>query len=197
MIGEDASGAAQLLALQRSVPYPIVLVGGLWTAQILAMRAAATGIRVAVETGRAPAWHALSVAGASGPHPITLHGVGDLPSLQPTPLSPALVVRDCGVHPPRATAAGPWQPVLTLLHHLGPAAPRLLRTAALVGLQRLSPAEADQAAAVLGLTARERAALPELPDGVTLWCAGPDRRRVTTPANDVETGLLGNPRRIG
>lgn len=197
VIGEDATRAPQLLGLQRPTPYPVVLVGGVWTAQILALRASATGIRIAVETGRAPSWAALATAGANGPCPLTLHGVGDLPPLDPSPANPVLVVRDCGVRPPRDSATpGPWQSVLTLLPHLGPAAPRLLRTAALVGVQRLSPAEAEQTATVLGLTRQEAAALPELPDDVTLWCAGTDHRRVTTTVTDVETGLLGNPRRI-
>ncbi|WP_119295955.1 hypothetical protein [Streptomyces sp. YIM 130001] len=196
VIGQDAAGTPQLLGLQRPAPYTVVLVGGLWTAQILALRAAATGIRVAVETGRAPAWSAVAGAGAQGPHPITLHRVGDLPPLDAAPATPALVVRDCGVQPPRSPAAAPWQSVLTLLPHLGPAAPRLLRTAALVGLQRLSPEEAEQAAPALGLTGQERALLPGLPGGVTLWCAGADHRRIATTVTDAETGLLGNPRRI-
>lgn len=56
VIGVDAEGQPAVLGLNRPTPYDVVLIGGLWTAQVLALRAAATGARVAVETGRAPAW---------------------------------------------------------------------------------------------------------------------------------------------
>ncbi len=52
VIGVDAQGQPAVLGLNRPTPYDVVLIGGLWTAQVLALRAAATGARVAVETGR-------------------------------------------------------------------------------------------------------------------------------------------------
>ena len=45
-----------MLGLNRPTPYDVVLIGGLWTVQVIALRAAATGARVAVETGRPQAW---------------------------------------------------------------------------------------------------------------------------------------------
>lgn len=69
VIGADEEGFPAVLGLNRPSPYEITLVGGLWTAQVLALRTAATGARIVVETGRAPAWASLArppaAAGAS------------------------------------------------------------------------------------------------------------------------------------
>ncbi len=76
VIGVDAEGRPAVLGINRPVPYDVALIGGLWTAQVLALRAAATGARVAVETGRAQAWTALAQAAGGGQPCITLHDVG-------------------------------------------------------------------------------------------------------------------------
>ncbi|MFV2121729.1 hypothetical protein ACE14D_26175, partial [Streptomyces sp. Act-28] len=60
VIGDDAEGNPRIVGFHRSTPYDVLLIGGLWTAQVLALRAAGTGARVAVETGRAQAWTALA-----------------------------------------------------------------------------------------------------------------------------------------
>lgn len=56
VIGVDAEGRPAVLGVNRPTPYDVVLIAGLWTAQVIALRAAATGARVAVETGRPQAW---------------------------------------------------------------------------------------------------------------------------------------------
>lgn len=56
VIGVDAENRPAVLGLNRPLPYDVVLIGGLWTVQVIALRAAATGTRVAVETARAQAW---------------------------------------------------------------------------------------------------------------------------------------------
>ncbi|MFI1112891.1 hypothetical protein ACH4TU_33720 [Streptomyces physcomitrii] len=45
VIGVDAESRPAVLGINRPTPYDIVLIGGLWTAQVLALRAAATGAR--------------------------------------------------------------------------------------------------------------------------------------------------------
>lgn len=197
VIGEDAEGRPQLVGFHRSTPYDVLLIGGLWTAQVLALRAAGTGARVVVETGRRQEWTTLAQAAGAGLECITLHDVGRVPPMGATVGSPVVVVRDCGMRPPRGrVVSSPWQSVLTLLPYLSPVAPRLMRSSTLVGVQRVSPQEAQQIGRILGLTQPEVAALPTLADGVTLWCSGRERHWVMTSGTDAESGLLGTARRM-
>ena len=111
--------------------------------------------------------------------------------------SPVVVVRDCGMRPPRGrVVSAPWQSVVTLLPYLSPAAPALLRKASLVGIQRVSPDEAAQIGRIVHLPTTATQSLSTLADGVTLWCTERDRQFVMTQATDAETGLLGAARRM-
>ncbi|MFF4247917.1 hypothetical protein ACFYY2_26120 [Streptomyces sp. NPDC001822] len=197
VIGVDAEGRPAVLGINRPTPYEVTLIGGLWTAQVLALRSAATGARIAVETGRAQAWTGLAQAAGGGQPCIALHDVGRVPPQGASAGSPVVVVRDCGMRPPRGrVVAGPWQSVVTLLPYLSPVAPRLMQKSALVGVQRVSPDEAGQIGRILHLSAAETQALSTLADGVTLWCSDRDRQFVMTQATDAESGLLGGARRM-
>ncbi|MFE0044742.1 hypothetical protein [Streptomyces albireticuli] len=197
VIGADPREAPAVLGLARPTPFDAVLIGGAWTAQIIALRTVGTGARVAVETARRQLWTGLAQAANGGQQCVTLHDVGRVPPQGPTVHSPVLVVRDCGVRPPRGrVVAAPWQPVLTLLPYLGPEAPRLMDSADLVGVQRVSPEEARHLGRLLGLPQEDVDALPTLRDGLTLWCAGGTRMYVDTRATEPETGLLGAARRM-
>ncbi|MGW5973834.1 hypothetical protein [Streptomyces sp. NPDC055186] len=197
VIGVDAEGQSAVLGLNRPTPYEVVLIGGLWTAQVFALRAAATGARVAVETGRAQAWTQMVHAMGGGQNGLAVYDVGRVPPLGASAGTPVLVVRDCGMRPPRGrVVSGPWRSVLTLLPYLSPVAPRLIRQARLVGVQRVSPDEAGELGRSMGLPRDDVEALPTLADGVTLWCADRDRQYVMTQPTDAEIGLLGTPRRM-
>ncbi|MFF5345704.1 hypothetical protein ACH46L_30475 [Streptomyces althioticus] len=197
VIGVDAQGQPAVLGLNRPTPYDVVLIGGLWTAQVLALRAAATGARVAVETGRPQAWTQMMHAMGGGQNGLSVYDVGRVPPQGASAGTPVLVVRDCGMRPPRGrVVSGPWQSVLTLLPYLSPVAPRLVRQARLVGVQRISPDEAAELGRTMGLPRADVDALPTLVDGVTLWCSDRDRQYVTTQPTDAEIGLLGTPRRM-
>ncbi|MFB7591571.1 hypothetical protein [Streptomyces sp. NPDC056169] len=197
VIGVDAENRPAVLGINRPVPYDVTLIGGLWTAQVLALRAAATGARVAVETGRAQAWTPLAQAAGGGQPCVSLHDVGRVPPQGASAGSPVVVVRDCGMRPPRGrVVSAPWQSVVTLLPYLSPVAPRLLEKSSLVGVQRVSPDEAAQIGRIMGLPRHEYEALSTLADGVTLWCTQSDRQFVMTQATDAETGLLGGARRM-
>ncbi|MFB7917796.1 hypothetical protein [Streptomyces sp. NPDC056061] len=197
VIGVDAQGRPAVLGINRPDPYDVTLIGGLWTAQVLALRAAATGARIVVETGRGQAWTALAHAAGGGQPCVTLHDVGRVPPQGPSAGSPVVVVRDCGMRPPRGrVVSAPWQSVLTLLPYLSPVAPRLMEKSSLVGVQRVSPDEAAQIGRILHLPDAETQALSTLADGVTLWCSARDRQFVMTQATDGETGLLGGARRM-
>ncbi|WP_286169329.1 hypothetical protein, partial [Actinospica acidiphila] len=197
VIGVDAQKQPAVLGLNRPTPYDVVLIGGLWTAQVLALRAAATGARVAVETGRPQAWTQMMHAMGGGQNGLSVYDVGRVPPQGASAGTPVLVVRDCGMRPPRGRVmSGPWQSVLTLLPYLSPVAPRLVRQARLVGVQRISPDEAAELGRTTGLPRADVDALPTLVDGVTLWCSDRDRQYVTTQPTDAEVGLLGTPRRM-
>ncbi|MEU8031462.1 hypothetical protein [Streptomyces sp. NPDC049099] len=197
VVGVNAEGQPAVLGVNRPTPYDIVLIGGLWTAQVMALRAAATGARVAVETGRAQAWMPMVHAMGGGQNGLAVYDVGRVPPQGASAGTPVLVVRDCGMRPPRGrVVSAPWQSVLTLLPYLSPVAPRLMRQARLVGVQRVSPDEAAEIGRVMGLPRPELETLPTLPDGVTLWCTERDRQYVVTRATDAETGLLGVARRM-
>lgn len=197
VIGADAEGRPQMIGLHHPVPYDVTLIGGLWTAQVLALRAAGTGTRVAVETGRAQVWRNLVQAAGADQECISLHEVGRVPPLGPTVGSPALVLRDCGMQPPRGRVASlAWQSVVTLLPYLSPVAPRLLRNSDLVGVQRVSPDEAREIGRIMQLPRQDVDPLSTLGDGVTLWCTRQHRHYTVTQPTDSESGLLGTARRL-
>lgn len=197
IVGLDAQGRPAVLGLHHPLPYEIVLVGGVWTAQVLALRAVGTGVRVAIETGRPQLWTRLARAANGGVELMTLHEVGRVPPMGPTLASPVLVVRDCGIRPPRGRVAStPWQTVLTLLPYLSPVAPRLLERAAVAGVQRVSPEEAERLAPLLGLPRERAEALPVLSEDATLWCTRRGRQLVRLVPTDSESGLLGTARRV-
>ncbi|MEU6601474.1 hypothetical protein AB0L10_36190 [Streptomyces flaveolus] len=197
VVGVNNEGQPAILGVNRPTPYDIVLIGGLWTAQVMALRSAATGARVAVETGRPQAWMQMVHAMGGGQNGLSVYDVGRVPPQGASAGTPVLVVRDCGMRPPRGrVVSGPWQSVLTLLPYLSPVAPRLLRQARLAGIQRVSPDEAAELGRTMGLSRTEVESLPGLPDGVTLWCTDRDRQYVLTQPTDAEIGLLGTPRRM-
>ncbi|GEB53910.1 MULTISPECIES: hypothetical protein [Streptomyces] len=197
VVGDDTGGRPRIVGFHHPSAFNAVLIGGLWTAQVLALRMAGTGARVAVETGRAQVWTNLVRAAGAGQECIALYDVGRVPALGPTVSSPVVVIRDCGMRPPRGRVSSmPWQAVLTLLPYLSPVAPRLLRAADLAGIQRVSPDEAAQLGRLVQLPQQDVDALPTLGDGWTLWCTRRERQYAMTQPTDAESGLLGMPRRL-
>lgn len=197
IIGVDPQNQPAVLSLIRPTALDVVLVGSMWMAQVLAMRTVAVGARVAVETARPPAWGAMAQAAGGGQQCVTVHDVGQIAPQGPSVSSPVLLIRDCGARPPRnQLAPSSWQSVVTVLPFLGPKAPRLLARADLVGLQRLSPEEADVVARIMRLPQAVVDALPTLSDNALLWCTPDDHQFVLTQPTDAETGLLGSPRRM-
>nr|WP_232248612.1 hypothetical protein [Streptacidiphilus rugosus] len=197
VVGTEGSGAPAVLGLFRPRAYDVVLVGGVWTAQLIALRAAATGARVAVETGRGQAWSPVAQAAGGGQPCMTVHPIGRLGPQGASVASPVLVVRDAGPRPARTRlSAAPWQAMLTLLPYLAEGAERLLTSADLVGVQRVAPQEASLIARALGLPAEEEAALPNLGDGVTLWTNRRSRAFVQGGPTASEAQVLGQARRV-
>lgn len=197
VIGVDAARQPVTLGVNRPAAFDMVLVGGLWAAQVIAFRTVATGARVAVETARPQVWTAMAQAAGGGQQAVTIHEPGRVPPQGASVAGPVLIVRDCGAQPPRGrVSAAPWQSVLTLLPYLGPNAPRLLQNAELVGVQRVSPQEAEVVGRILAVPAADLAVLPTLDDSITLWCTRRHRQFVMTEPTDAESGLLGTARRV-
>ncbi|MFJ1707987.1 hypothetical protein [Kitasatospora sp. NPDC088346] len=197
LIGVDPQQQPAVIGLFRPSSYEVVLVGGMWTAQVIALRAAATGARVAVETGRPQAWAPMAQAAGGGQPCVTVHQVGRLGAQGASVTSPVLVVRDLGARPSRSRlSATPWQTTLTLLPYLGPNASRVINAADLVGLQRISPQESDLVGRLLSLGEAEVAALPTLGDNITLWATRMRRQYVMTNPGEAEAQVLGGARRM-
>ncbi|MGW4808228.1 hypothetical protein [Kitasatospora sp. NPDC004272] len=197
VIGLDHQQQPAVIGLFRPSAFEVVLVGGMWTAQLIALRAAATGARIAVETGRPQAWAPMAQAAGGGQPCVTIHQVGRLGAQGASVASPVLVVRDLGARPNRSRlSAAPWQTTLTVLPYLGPNASRVINAADLVGLQRVSPQESDLLGRLLSLAPGDVSALPTLPDNVTLWATRMRRQYVMTNQGEAETQVLGGPRRM-
>ncbi|HVE95689.1 MAG TPA: hypothetical protein VNA67_01680 [Pseudonocardiaceae bacterium] len=189
------------VSMLRPEPTRLVLVGGLYLARQVALRAMATGAWVVVATGRPAAWQVLSRAAGEGPdgRPTPLVQVRRLAPVELPRASedaPSLVVHDGGAVPQELFAPrSPWQTTLYVLPYLHPQAEGTANNADLVLLQRLPMEQAQLAARMWRLTApmtNQLAALPD--DGVV--ALGPDLwlplRLVTTPA---EREILGPVRR--
>ncbi len=189
------------VSMLRPEPTRLVLVGGLYLARQVALRAMATGAWVVVATGRPAAWQLLSRAAGEGPdgRPAPLVQVRRLAPVELPRASedaPLLVVHDGGAVPQELfTPRSPWQTTLYVLPYLHLQAEGTANNADLVLLQRLPMEQAQLAARMWRLTVpmtNQLAALPD--DGVV--ALGPDLwlplRLVTTPA---EREILGPVRR--
>jgi hypothetical protein len=197
VIGEEGRGTPAVLGLFRPQAYEVLLIGGVWTAQLIALRAAATGARVVVETGRSHSWTPVARAAGGGQPCLTVHQVGGIGPQGASVTAPVLVVRDCGSRPARSRLSpGPWQTTLTLLPFLGSESDRLLAAADVVGVQRVSPQEAELVGRALLLPGSAVEALPRLGDGVTLWSNRRTRSFVRGGPTAAEAQLLGQARRV-
>lgn len=206
VIGSDQAGGAVQLHLFRRAPARLALLGGLYLASQVVLRAAATGARVVLATGRPAAWehvaHALDL-GAPG------HGVSDAPvplvelrGLEPAPLPratqelPLLIVQDSGAVPQELyPARSPWQSTAYVLPYLHPQLGANAAMADVVLAQRLPLGQAQLAGRVWNLAPAMVHELASLTDdgvvalGTNVWLP---LRLVTTPK---ESALIGPVRR--
>ena len=201
VLGCSADNEPLSVSVLRPQPTRLVLVGGLYLAHQVALRAMATGAWVVIATGRPAAWQLLIRAAGEGPDGRRA------PLVQVCPLAqvelprasedaPLLVMHDGGavpqdLFPPRS----PWQTTAYLLPDLHPQASRTTIDADLVLLQRLPAEQAQLAAGIWRLPASMTKQLAGLTDdgvvalGPNLWLP---LRLVTTPA---EREILGPVRR--
>lgn len=200
VLGADPDGAPLAVALVRPVPTRVVVLGGLYLARQVTLRAVGAGARALVVTGRPSAWESVRRA-AGGTEDDGDDAVvrvrRDAPAnLAGAAAGPLLVVQDRG-----ATTRGPApvrrprQTTMVVLPSLVPAVSDLADDADLVLLQRLLPHEAELAGRLWRLSPSMIETLRTLPDrgvavlGRNLW------RRMDLVTGPKETAILGPVRR--
>ncbi|RBM18447.1 hypothetical protein DI005_18880 [Prauserella sp. PE36] len=181
VLGSGLQGEPLTISALRSTPTRIVLVGGLYLARQVALRAMAVGAWVVVATGRPTAWHLLSQAAGTQPNgqPSPLVQIRRLSPVElprPSEDAPLLVVHDGGptpqdLFPPRS----PWQTTVYVLPYLHPQAGAMANAADLVLMQRLPAGQAELAARIWRLPPQMMRQLTTLKDdqvvalGRNLW----------------------------
>ncbi len=154
VLGSGPQGEPLTVSALRPTPTRVVVVGGLYLARQVALRAMATGAWVVVATGRPGAWQVLAKAAGVGVdgRPVPLVQVRRLAPVELPRASedgPLLVVHDGGavpqeLFPPRS----PWQTTMYVLPYLHPQAAATANAADLVLLQRLPVGQAQLAARI-------------------------------------------------
>jgi hypothetical protein len=189
------------VSVLRPQPTRLVLVGGLYLARQVALRAMATGAWVVVATGRPAAWQVLTRAAGEGPDGrraplVQVRRLAPVELPRASEDAPLLVVHDGGAVPQELFAPrSPWQTTLYVLPYLHPQVEGSANNADLVVLQRLPMAQSQLAAQIWRLNPLMTDQLAALPDDGVI-ALGPDLwlplRLVTTPA---EREILGPVRR--
>ncbi|MCX4387172.1 type VII secretion protein EccE [Micromonospora peucetia] len=151
MVGTNRHGGAVTVRLFRPEGTRVMLVGGVRTAQLVAVRAMALGARVVVQTARPREWEPF-VRGVGTPGAMIPVVPPGRPVGEPgSPLRPLLVVVDAGPTPVETEPGSPWRTTLLVRDELTPADADALGRADLAVLQPLDPTEAAVAGAALGL----------------------------------------------
>ncbi|MFI7022917.1 type VII secretion protein EccE [Micromonospora sp. NPDC049900] len=152
MLGTNRHGGPVTVRLFRPESTRVMLVGGVPTAQLVAVRAMALGARVVVQTTRPHAWEPF-VRGVGVPGRVIPLVPPDGPTEGPpaTPLSPVLVVRDAPPPPPGPRPGAPWQTIMLVRDELTSADADALARADLAVLSPLSRAGSAVAGGALGL----------------------------------------------
>ncbi|MEJ2888237.1 hypothetical protein [Actinomycetospora aeridis] len=192
VLGADPDGEPVAVSLVRAAPTRVVLLGGLYLARQVTLRAVGAGTGAVVVTGRPPVWESVRDAGEP-----SVRLVGEPPADLSVPDGPPLLVvydRGATARSP-APARRPRQTTLVVLPSLVPAVSDLADDADLVLIQRLPPHEAELAGRLWRLSPAMTETLRTLPDrgvvllGRNLW------RRVDLVTGPRETAILGPVRR--
>ncbi|MDV6013097.1 hypothetical protein [Haloechinothrix sp. LS1_15] len=151
VLGSTTNGEPLTVSALRASPTRIVLVGGLYLARQVALRAMAVGAWIVVATGRPAAWQMLKHAagtqadGRPSPH-VQIRRLSPVELPRPSENAPLLVMHDGGptpqdLFPPRS----PWQTTVYVLPYLHPQASSTANASDLVFMQRLPAGQAELA----------------------------------------------------
>jgi hypothetical protein len=154
VLGSGLQGEPLTMSALRPAPTRIVVVGGLYLARQVALRAMAVGAWVVIATGRPAAWQVLQKAAGTGadgrPAPLVqIRRLSPVELPRPSEDGPLLVVHDGGptpqeLFPPRS----PWQTTVYVLPYMHPQAGATANAADLVLIQRLPVGQAQLAARI-------------------------------------------------
>lgn len=194
LVGYGAGGEPVLARLHRIAPTRVALLGGVYAASLLVLRAVAAGGRATVVTTRPAAWQALvrPTIGPAAPPPIAVVPPQSMPTGPATPAHATLLVLDAGAPAPPAE---PWLTVVQLATGATAATARALDAADLVLAHQADRAEARLVCAGRQLPAEQAYWLSESPaDGIATVTDG-DLRYLRLAPSDAEAGQLGAPGR--
>jgi len=160
MIGPNRRREPVTVRIFRPQATRAMLVGGVQSAQLLALRSLAIGARVVVQTARPPAWERF-FRNLGGPNDsLAIVAPGQPLAVPPaTQLRPLLMVVDVGAVGADRSPGHPWQTTLVLREELSPVDIDALGHADLALLQPTTPEAAALAVSVLGLSDNQREAL--------------------------------------
>jgi hypothetical protein len=163
LLGTDAAKRPVAVRFFRAEPTRVTLVGGVWAAQLLAMRAIAMGATVVAMTIEPRIWAGFQERAVNPTSRLTvLHGehMGEAVG---TVRQPALVIYDLNTSGPIAPVnVGAWQTHLVVLRRLGAAGVAAVQQCDLLAIQRLEPAEAQAVQGVLRLNDQDAGLLQRL-----------------------------------
>ncbi|WP_440901213.1 hypothetical protein [Actinosynnema sp.] len=200
IFGSGPQGEPVTVSVLRNAPTRMAMVGGLYLARQIALRAAATGATVVIATGRPRAWAPVIQATGANPEdrnsPVQLRRLSPVELPRPSEDSPVLVLHDGGhvpqeLFPPRS----PWQTTMYVLPYLHPQASSTIVNSELVLFQRMPIQQAQQVCQTMRRPPQLAQQLTTLKDdqviaaGFNLWMP---LRLVTNPA---EQQILGAVRR--
>ncbi|MER7003080.1 type VII secretion protein EccE [Dactylosporangium sp. NPDC000555] len=153
VLGVNRRGEPVVIRLFRPEPTRAALIGGLHCAQLVVLRALATGARVVVESARPHAWESFQRAVGTAEALVVLSPGRLAEPPAATATSPQLLVLDVGPVSGRAVRIpeSAWRTMLFLRDDLTTADTDLLTRADLALLQPLTPHEAALAGNALGL----------------------------------------------
>lgn len=201
VIGSGPQGEPLTMSVLRSTPTRLVVVGGLYLARQVALRAMATGATIIVATGRPAAWQVLQHAAGQSPDSrstplVSIRRVAPFDLPRPSEDMPLLVVHDGtavpqDLFPPRS----PWHTTMYVLPYLHPQAGATANSADLVLLQRLPVAQAQLAARIWRLDPRKAQQLSTLRDDQVIGLAQNLWLPITLVTQPKEREILGAIRR--
>lgn len=201
LLGSGLQGEPLTISALRSTPTRIVLLGGMYLARQVTLRAVAVGAWTVIATGRPAGWHVVSNAAGKQqngqPSPLVqIRRLAPMDLPRPSEDAPLLAILDGGptpqdLFPPKS----PWQTTVYVLPYLHPQASALANESDLVLMQRLPVGQAELAARIWRLSSQMMRQLTTLKDdqvialGHNLW------RPFKLVTTDKEQQLLGPIRR--
>ncbi|GIF04490.1 hypothetical protein Asi03nite_20280 [Actinoplanes siamensis] len=196
VLGRDRQHAPVPLHLFAPEPVRIVLVGGVWAAQLLIFRAFALGARVSVVTTEPRAWAGFGERATGQYNRLTVHGSDQGVAPAGSAQTPTLAVYDLGMTgPATAPPLGPWRTQLTILRQLDRPGVAALQDAQLALLQRLGGDEAALAASALRLRPHSSQFLQFMADDMLALIGEGTDRYLFLAQTPTEQQFVGLPRR--